>query len=124
MTFEEFWEKNYAKQFNAWGKTTEPYYGIASYAFETGQQNCNCVNTDNSAVIEELQKRISELEFSAKYGNAEFQKVLKINEINEKKLAVQKATIESLKVQVEKMKCCLMTFEEYCKKCDDCEVKE
>ena len=43
MTFEEFWKENYEKQFG----TCEPYYGIASYAFEKGQENCNCVHADN-----------------------------------------------------------------------------
>lgn len=35
MTFEEFWKENHEKQFG----TCEPYYGIASYAFEKGQEN-------------------------------------------------------------------------------------
>lgn len=57
MTFEEFWKENYEKQFG----TCEPYYGIASYAFEKGQENCNCVHTDNSKVIERLEKKNAEL---------------------------------------------------------------
>ena len=61
MTFEEFWENNYAKAFGE----CEPYYGIASHAFEAGQQNCNCVHTDNSAVIERLQEQIERLKFGA-----------------------------------------------------------
>ena len=55
--FEEFWEKNYAKDFG----DCEPYYGIASHAFEAGQRNCNCVHTDNSAVIERLQNENEQL---------------------------------------------------------------
>ena len=57
MTFEEFWEKNYAKDFG----DCEPYYGIASHAFEAGQKNCDCVHTDNSAVIERLQNENEQL---------------------------------------------------------------
>ena len=57
MTFEEFWKENYEKEFG----TSEPYYGIASYAFEKGQENCNCVYTDNSNVIQKLEKENAEL---------------------------------------------------------------
>ena len=57
MTFEEFWKENYEKEFG----TSEPYYGIASYAFEKGQENCNCVYTDNSKVVERLEKENAEL---------------------------------------------------------------
>lgn len=57
MTFEEFWKENYEKEFG----TCEPYCGIASYAFEKGQENCNCVHTDNSKVIERLEKENAEL---------------------------------------------------------------
>lgn len=63
MTFEEFWKENYEKQFG----TCEPYYGIASYAFEKGQENCNCVHTDNSKVIERLEKENAELKARLKY---------------------------------------------------------
>lgn len=63
MTFEEFWKENYEKQFG----TCEPYYGIASYAFEKGQENCNCVHTDNSKVIEGLEKENAELKARLKY---------------------------------------------------------
>ena len=63
MTFEEFWKENYEKQFG----TCEPYYGIASYAFEKGQENCNCVHTDNSKVIERLEKKNAELKARLKY---------------------------------------------------------
>ena len=63
MTFEEFWKGNYEKQFG----TCEPYYGIASYAFEKGQENCNCVHTDNSKVIERLEKKNAELKARLKY---------------------------------------------------------
>ena len=34
MTFDEFWENNYAKAFG----DCEPYYGIASHAFEAGRR--------------------------------------------------------------------------------------
>lgn len=57
MTFEEFWKENYEKEFG----TFEPYYGIASYAFEKGQENCNCVYTDNSNVIQKLEKENAKL---------------------------------------------------------------
>ena len=57
MTFAEFWEKNYAKNFG----DCEPYYGIASHAFEAGQKNCDCVHTDNSAVIAELENENAKL---------------------------------------------------------------
>ena len=63
MTFEEFWKEHYEKQFG----TCEPYYGIASYAFEKGQENCNCVHTDNSKVIERLEKENAELKARLKY---------------------------------------------------------
>lgn len=65
MTFEEFWEENYEKKFG----TSEPYYGIASYAFEKGQENCNCVHTDNSKVIEELEKENASLKEKLKPEN-------------------------------------------------------
>lgn len=67
MTFDEFWEKNYAKDFG----NCEPYHGIASHAFEAGQQNCGCVHTDNSAVIERLQKQIEKMKccYNCKYWN-------------------------------------------------------
>ncbi|MBR1536019.1 MAG: hypothetical protein IJ630_03680 [Treponema sp.] len=57
MTFEDFWKENYEKEFS----TSEPYYGIASYAFEKGQENCNCVHTDNSKVIAELAAQIEKI---------------------------------------------------------------
>lgn len=62
MTFEEFWKENYEKEFG----TSEPYYGIASYAFEKGQENCNCVYTDNSNVIQKLEKENEELKRNKK----------------------------------------------------------
>ena len=65
MTFEEFWKENYEKQFG----TCEPYYGIASYAFEKGQENCNCVHTDNSKVIERLEKKNAELKEQLEMSN-------------------------------------------------------
>lgn len=63
MTFEEFWKENYEKEFG----TSEPYYGIASYAFEKGHENCNCVYTDNSNVIQKLEKENAELKSIADF---------------------------------------------------------
>ena len=63
MIFEEFWKENYEKEFG----TSEPYYGIASYAFEKGQENCNCVYTDNSNVIQKLEKENAELRKVAEF---------------------------------------------------------
>lgn len=57
MTFEDFWKENYEDEFGE----CEPYYGIASYAFESGQKNCGCVHTDNSAVIELLKRENKKL---------------------------------------------------------------
>ena len=34
MSFDEFWEENYQKEF----RTCEPYIGIAAYAFENGRE--------------------------------------------------------------------------------------
>ena len=67
MTFEEFWKENYEKGLG----TSEPYYGIASYAFEKGQENCNCVYTDNSKVIKKLEGENKRLryELSLTHGN-------------------------------------------------------
>ena len=55
MTFEEFWEKE-ARIMKKQGycTTLAGIRGYAKKAFETGQQNCDCVHTDNSAVIERL----------------------------------------------------------------------
>ena len=74
MTFDEFWENNYAKAFGE----CEPYYGIASHAFEAGQQNCNCVHTDNSAVIEELEKQKSELKVEVSQLDSELREKIQI----------------------------------------------
>ena len=63
MIFEEFWKENYEKEFG----TSEPYYGIASYAFEKGKENCNCVYTDNSNVIQKLEKENAELRKVAEF---------------------------------------------------------
>lgn len=62
MTFEEFWKENY-EEFG----TSEPYYGIASYAFEKGQENCNCVYIDNSKVVQKLEKENAELRKVAEF---------------------------------------------------------
>ena len=35
MTFDDFWKDNYEKEYG----TCEPYYGIASYAFEIGKRD-------------------------------------------------------------------------------------
>lgn len=84
MTFEEFWKENYEKEFG----TSEPYYGIASYAFEKGQENCNCVYTDNSNVIQKLEKENAELR-----KVAEFQQSSNINTHLENKKLKETLTV-------------------------------
>ena len=44
MTFDEWW-KDYGKDCDSRD------YRVAKDAFEAGQNNCNCVHTDNSEVI-------------------------------------------------------------------------
>ena len=93
MTFEEFWEKNYAKDFG----DCEPYYGIASHAFEAGQKNCDCVHTDNSAVIERLQNENEQLKKQYEFLS---------NQICNKECVEVWGESDKLKEQIEKMKCC------------------
>ena len=91
--FEEFWEKNYAKDFG----DCEPYYGIASHAFEAGQKNCDCVHTDNSAVIERLQNENKQLKKQYEFLS---------NQICNKECVEVWGESDKLKEQIEKMKCC------------------
>lgn len=51
MTFEE-WIND--KEFTQYVENGE-FYALQKLCFEAGQQNCDCVHTDNSAVIERLQ---------------------------------------------------------------------
>ena len=77
MTFEEFWNKNYEKDYGPAEFPIEPYYGIASYAWEMGQtakteefaenmagcQSYEILKTANASgeIIDRLIKRLSEV---------------------------------------------------------------
>lgn len=69
MTFERFWEENYEKDF---GKC-EPYYGIASYAFEVGKSFSHgdeLETVEKTAERKSISEIISELEnIKNEYGD-------------------------------------------------------
>lgn len=58
MTFEEFWNKNYEKDYGPAEFPVEPYYSIASYAWETAEREVEKGIEDRLA---EIDKKLSEV---------------------------------------------------------------
>lgn len=130
MTFEKFWEENYEKDF---GKC-EPYYGIASYAFEVGK---SFSHGDELETVEKTAERKSISEIISELENIK-------NEYGDFPLNYAPSVFKEykeLEMQIQKMKCCTtckyysMRYLPYwcekrnepmsCwKKCDDWELKE
>ena len=69
MTFDDFWKDNYEKEFG----TCEPYYGIASYAFEVGKSFSHedeLETVEKTAERKSISEIISELEdIKNEYGD-------------------------------------------------------
>ena len=64
-------EKWYNSEYDAWleGKSGYALEEELQQAFEAGQRNCNCVNTDNTKVIAELTAQIEKMKCC---GNCKF----------------------------------------------------
>lgn len=45
MSFEEFWNKNYSERFGTADDALEPYFGIASYTWETAEEAAKKMKT-------------------------------------------------------------------------------
>ena len=58
MTFEEFWKENYEGLFGPESFPLEPYYGIASYAWEMGQRE---IEKEYEKKLAEIDKKLSEV---------------------------------------------------------------
>ena len=58
MTFEEFWNENYSEQFGSVEFPLEPYYGIASYAWEAAERETQRKYEERLA---EINRRLGEV---------------------------------------------------------------
>ena len=102
MTFEDW----YNSEYDAWleGESGYALEEELQQAFEAGQRNCDCVHTDNSAVIERLQNENKQLKKQYEFLS---------NQICYKECVEVWGENDKLKEQIEKMKCC-----GNCKFCD------